>query len=188
MVPSESRFDWTCLTLGDLCWARANSHDWHFRIAQLMAPSESRFDWTCLTLGDLCRAQAKSQDWHFGFAQLMAPSESRFNWTCLILGDLCWARANSQDWHFEIAQEDVEANLVFMTGGWHCNLPNGSSKIQFCIIACIPISSFQCQRCNSCWGIDKFSFFRPPTHGKLETGSCFLNNVDKFWSTDTLAK
>ncbi len=45
----------------------------------------------------------------------MAPSESRFDWTFLTLGDLCQAQANSQDWHFGIAQEDVEANLVFMT-------------------------------------------------------------------------
>ncbi len=69
MAPSESRFDWTCIVLGDLCQARANSQDWHFGIAQLMAPSESRFDWTCLILGDLCRARANSHDWHFGIAQ-----------------------------------------------------------------------------------------------------------------------
>ncbi len=120
----------------------------------------------------------------------MAPSESRFDWTFLTLGDLCQTRANSQDWHFGIPQEDVEAKLVFMMGGWHCNLPNKSSKIWFCIIACrrcIPIPSFQCQRSNSFWGINKFSFFRPPTHGKLETRPCFLDNVDKFWLTDTLA-
>ncbi len=111
--------------------------------------------------------------------------------TFLTLGDLCRAQANSQDWHFGIAQEDVEVNLVFMMGGWHCNLPNGSSKIWFRIIACrrcIPLPSFQCQRSNSFWGIDKFSFFRLPTHQKLETGSCFLDNVDKFWLTDMLAK
>ncbi len=45
----------------------------------------------------------------------MTPSESRFGWTFSTLGDLCRAQANSQGWHFGIAQEDVEANLVFMT-------------------------------------------------------------------------
>ena len=68
-------------------------------------------------------------------------------------------------------------------GGWDCDLPKGSSKVQFLIMACrrcIPIPNFQCQKSTSFWGIDKFSFSRPPTHGKLEKRPCILDNVDNF--------
>ncbi len=71
MAPSESRFDWTSLTLGDLCQAQANSQDWHFGITQ----EDVEQTWFLWWVDDTAICQMDPQ--RFNFASLLVDVASQ---------------------------------------------------------------------------------------------------------------